>query len=428
MCAEWWLRPVSRQARVAALMAENEVINVSFEPTTVHPFATWQSDIYAGETQAMDGIHRDESGWLQMTDGNVLLNSVSEYLPQEQIAVLRKAEATILQHLGQQQDSGSALQLDQAKIENFLGAEMLTRDRDAFLDKIRHNDDLMAVVEEKMDRRVQPNTLVTYAESEQQAQEHRAVTMMKMLDEHAIPSWGGSYIEVKEGHLVWQKNDGSKAEDVLDMPGAIARTTLQMAIDDLTPQMEEKVKDLMAMEKDNVIPVNDLPVKVHARDNDNNFHDAIVIPERIGFSTEDQIYVQDTEGVRHTLSSLHDESKILLLCDIVRSSQKRSEEMDASVDNPLASSQHVTEPPYGQPAEKTLVEQEQQRLMQIMRTANVSEVDLWDSDYSIEMADGRLTLAEYADGATKRTSIPDLDTDAAMDTMGMAAAQITSNL
>ena len=414
--------------RVAALMAENEVINVSFEPTTVHPFATWQSDIYAGETQAMDGIHRDESGWLQMTDGNVLLNSVSEYLPQEQILVLRKAEAAILQHLGQQQDSGSALQLDQAKIENFLGAEMLTRDRDAFLDKIRHNDNLMAVVEEKMTRRVQPNALVTYAESELQAQEHRAVTMMKMLDEHAIPSWGGSYIEVKEGHLVWQKNDGSKAEDVLDMPGAIARTTLQMAIDDLTPQMEEKVKDLMAMEKDNVIPVNDLPVKVHARDNDNNFHDAIVIPERIGFSTEDQIYVQDTEGTRHPLSSLHDESKILLLGDIVRSSQNRSEEMDAAVENPLASSQHVTEPPYGQPAEKTLVEQEQQRLMQIMRTANVSEVDLWDSDYSIEMADGRLTLAEYADGATKRTSIPDLDTDAAMDTMGMAAAQITSNL
>ena len=413
---------------VATLMAENEVINVSFEPTTVHPFATWQRDIYAGETQAMDGIHRDESGWLQMTDGNVLLNSVSEYLPQEQIAVLRKAEAAILKHLGQQQDSGSALQLDQAKIENFLGAEMLTRDRDAFLDKIRHNDDLMAVVEEKMDRRVQPNALVTYADSELQAQEHRAVTMMKILDEHAIPSWGGSYIEGKEGHLVWQKNDGSKAEDVLDMPGAIARTTLQMAIDDLTPQMEEKVKDLMAMEKDNVIPVNDLPVKVHARDNDNNYHDAIVIPERIGFSTEDQIYVQDTEGVRHTLSSLHDESKILLLGDIVRSSQKRSEEMDASVDNPLASSQHVTEPPYGQPAEKTLVEQEQQRLMQIMRTANVSEVDLWDSDYSIEMADGRLTLAEYADGTTKRTSIPDLDTDAAMDTMGMAAAQITSNL
>ncbi len=414
--------------RVAALMAENEIINVSFEPTTVHPFATWQSDIYAGETQAMDGIHRDESGWLQMTDGNVLLNSVSEYLPQEQITVLRKAEAAILKHLGQQQDSGSALQLDQAKIENFLGAEMLTRDRDAFLDKIRHNDDLMAVVEEKMDRRVQPNALVTYADSELQAQEHRAVTMMKILDEHAIPSWGGSYIEVKEGHLVWQKNDGSKAEDVLDMPGAIARTTLQMAIDDLTPQMEEKVKDLMAMEKDNVIPVNDLPVKVHARDNDNNYHNAIVIPERIGFSTEDQIYVQDTEGVRHTLSSLHDESKILLLGDIVRSSQKRSEEMDAAVENPLASSQHVTEPPYGQPAEKTLVEQEQQRLMQIMRTANVSEVDLWDSDYSIEMAEGRLTLAEYADGATKRTSIPDLDTDAAMDTMGMAAAQITSNL
>ena len=169
--------------RVAALMAENEIINVSFEPTTVHPFATWQGDIYAGETQAMDGIHRDESGWLQMTDGNVLLNSVSEYLPQEQIAVLRKAEATILQHLGQQQDSGSALQLDQAKIENFLGAEMLTRDRDAFLDKIRHNDDLMAVVEEKMDRRVQPNALVTYADSELQAQEHRAVTMMKMLDD-----------------------------------------------------------------------------------------------------------------------------------------------------------------------------------------------------------------------------------------------------
>ena len=414
--------------RVAALMAENEVINVSFEPTTVHPFATRQGDIYAGETQAMDGIHRDESGWLLMTDGNVLLNSVSEYLPQEQIAVLRKAEAAILQHIGQQQDSGSALQLDQAKIENFLGAEMPTRDRDAFLDKIRHNNSLMAVVEEKMDRRVQPNALVTYAESEQQAQEHRAVTMMKMLGEHAIPSWGGSYIEVKEGHLVWQKNDGSKAEDVLDMPGAIARTTLQMAIDDLTPQLEEKVKDLMAMEKDNVIPVNDLPVKVHARDNDNNYHDAIVIPERIGFFTEDKIYVQDTEGTRHPLSSLHDESKILLLGDIVRSSQKRSEEMDASVDNPLASSQHVTEPPYGQPAEKTLVEQEQQRLMQIMRTANVSEVDLWDSDYSIEMADGRLTLAEYADGATKRTSIPDLDTDAAMDTMGMAAAQITSNL
>ena len=412
--------------RVAALMAENEVINVSFEPTTVHPFATWQDDIYAGETQAMDGIHRDESGWLQMTDGNVLLNSVSEYLPQEQILVLRKAEAAILQHLGQQQDSGSALQLDQAKIENFLGAEMPTRDRDAFLDKIRHNDSLMAVVEEKMDRRVQPNTLVTYAESEQQAQEHRAVTMMKMLDEHAIPSWGGSYIEVKEGHLVWQKNDGSKAEDVLDMPGAIARTTLQMAIDDLIPQMEEKVKDLMAMEKDNVIPVNDLPVKVHARDNDNNFHDAIVIPERIGFSTEDQIYVQDTEGTRHPLSSLHDESKILLLSDIVRSSQNRSEEMDASVDNQLASSQQVTA--NGQPAEKALVEQEQQRLMQIMRTANVSEVDLWDSDYSIEMADGRLMLAEYADGATKKTSISDLDTDAAMDTMGMAASQITSNL
>ena len=63
-----------------------------------------------------------------------------------------------------------------------------------------------------------------------------------------------------------------------------------------------------------------------------------------------------------------------------------------------------------------------------MRTANVSEVDLWDSDYSIEMADGRLTLAEYADGATKKTDIPDLDTDAALDTMGMAAAQITSNL
>ena len=414
--------------RVAALMAENEIINVSFEPTTVHPFATWQSDIYAGETQAMDGIHKDESGWLQMTDGDVLLNSVSEYLPQEQILVLRKAEAAILQHLGQQQDSGSALQLDQAKIENFLGAEMLTKDRDAFLDKIRHNDDLMAVVEEKMTRRVQPNALVTYAESELQAQEHRAVTMMKMLDEHAIPSWGGSYIEVKEGHLVWQKNDVSKAQSVLDMPGAIARTTLQMAIDDLTPQMEEKVKDLMAMEKDNVIPVNDLPVKVHARDNDNNFHDAIVIPERIGFSTEDQIYVQDTEGTRHPLSSLHDESKILLLSDIVRSSQKRSEEMDASVDNPLASSQQATETPYGQSAEKTLVEQEQQRLMQIMRTANVSEVDLWDSDYSIEMADGRLTLAEYADGTTKRTSIPDLDTDAAMDTMGMAAAQITSNL
>ena len=414
--------------RVAALMAENEVINVSFEPTTVHPFATWQDDIYAGETQAMDGIHRDESGWLQMTDGNVLLNSVSEYLPQEQILVLRKAEAAILQHLGQQQDSGSALQLDQAKIENFLGAEMPTRDRDTFLDKIRHNDSLMAVVEEKMDRRVQPNALVTYAESEQQAQEHRAVTMMKMLDEHAIPSWGGSYIEVKEGHLVWQKNDGSKVEDVLDMPGAIARTTLQMAIDDLTPQLEEKVKDLMAMEKDNVIPVNDLPVKVHARDNDNNFHDAIVIPERIGFSTEDQIYVQDTEGTRHPLSSLHDESKILLLGDIVRSSQNRSEEMDASVDNPLASSQQATETLNGQPAEKALVEQEQQRLMQIMRTANVSEVDLWDSDYSIEMADGRLTLAEYADGATKKTAIPDLDTDAALDTMGMAAAQITSNL
>lgn len=414
--------------RVTALMAENEVINVSFEPTTVHPFATWQGDIYAGETQAMDGIHKDESGWLQMTDGNVMLNSVSEYLPQEQILVLRKAEAAILKYLGQQQDSGSALQLDQARIENFLGAEMLTRDRDAFLDKIRHNDNLMAVVEEKMDRRVQPNVLVTYAESELQAQEHRAVTMMKMLGEHAIPSWGGSYIEVKEGHLVWQKNDGSKAEDVLDMPGAIARTTLQMAIDDLTPQMEEKVKDLMAMEKDNVIPVNDLPVKVHARDNDNNFHDTIVIPERIGFSTEDQIYVQDTEGTRHTLNSLHDESKILLLGDIVRSSQKRSEEMDASVENPLASSQQTTETLNGQPAEKALVEQEQQRLMQIMRTANVSEVDLWDSDYSIEMADGRLTLAEYADGATKRTSIPDLDTDAAMDTMGMAAAQIASNL
>ena len=414
--------------RVAALMAENEVINVSFEPTTVHPFATWQDDIYAGETQAMDGIHRDESGWLQMTDGNVLLNSVSEYLPQEQIAVLQKAEAAILQHLGQQQDSGNALQLDQAKMENFLGAEMPTRDRDAFLDKIRHNDSLMAVVEEKMDRRVQPNALVTFAESELQAQEHRAVTMMKMLDEHAIPSWGSSYIEVKESHLVWQKNDGSKAEDVLDMPGAIARTTLQMAIDDLTPQMEEKVKDLMAMQKDNVIPVNDLPVKVHTRDNDNNFHDAIVIPEKIGFLTDDQVYVQDTEGVRHSLSSLHDESKILLLNDIIRSSQNRSEEMDAAVDNPLASTQQATEPPYSQPAEKALVEQEQQRLMQIMRTANVSEVDLWDSDYSIEMADGRLTLAEYADGTTKRTSIPDLDTDAAMDTMGMAASQITSNL
>ena len=63
-----------------------------------------------------------------------------------------------------------------------------------------------------------------------------------------------------------------------------------------------------------------------------------------------------------------------------------------------------------------------------MRTANVSEVGLWDSEYTIEMANDRLTLAEYADGTTKKTVILDLDDDAAIDTMGMAAAQITGNL
>ena len=85
------------RSQLSDLMAQhltmpNGLANIHFEPIELHPFAN--SNYYGDDktyTEMIDGIHRNQDGSLQMIHNNVVLNSVSEYTPQEQIAVLSRA-------------------------------------------------------------------------------------------------------------------------------------------------------------------------------------------------------------------------------------------------------------------------------------------------------------------------------------------------
>ena len=97
------------RSKVSDLMAEymmmpNGLANVSFSPIEVHPFALDKKDEDRNYAEEMDGLHRSKDGSLQTTHDNVVLNSLSEYAPQEQLAMLSRALESIENYINQDYD------------------------------------------------------------------------------------------------------------------------------------------------------------------------------------------------------------------------------------------------------------------------------------------------------------------------------------
>ena len=276
----------------------------------------------------------------------------------------------------------SSLPLD-VQVERFLGAEMLAPDRDAFLQMIHKDDDIRTQVEEKMTLRVLNNVLVAYAETELQAQEKRVAAMMNALDLERIISWNGTNLVIGQNDeklSLYKDVNDTEPKVVTDFGTAIARTTFQMAIDDLLPQMEEKVKDLLGDELANQVKVGDIPVKVYTHDENYNYFNTIVIPDKIGLFSNDELYLQDTEGKRHPMNTLDEESRIIVLNDVIKASQMRSQNEDISLTKENENLQHIA--------------MAHETLRKTMRDFGIRDMELPSGD-SIELNRGEITLHSH---------------------------------